>query len=118
MPAQPEGVRGVGADGETGGRISPQAPYPSSLAKCAVCRQTPKVGAECGNPARSDLCGGTGVTRFPTAINRSIACAANSATHAPSRSGLLLGVAFSLQPLTERHDDAVCGLKIRDLQPL
>src|SRR3954467_15716276 len=68
MPAQPEGVRGVGADGETGGRISPQAPYPSPLAKCAVCRQTPKVGAECGNPARSDLCGGTGVTRFPTAI--------------------------------------------------
>src|SRR3954447_15151951 len=68
MPAQPEGVRGVGADGETGGRISPQAPYPSSLAKCAVCRQIPKVGAECGNPARSDLCGGTGVTRFPTAI--------------------------------------------------
>src|SRR5208337_1661058 len=67
VPAQPEGVCGVGADGETGGRIPPKAPYPSPLAKCAVCRQTPEVGAECGNPARSDLCGGTGVTRFPTA---------------------------------------------------
>src|SRR5208282_6005907 len=70
VPAQPEGVCGVGADGETGGRIPPKAPYPSPLAKCAVCRQTPEVGAECGNPARSDLCGGTGVTRFPTANPR------------------------------------------------
>src|SRR5208283_1648890 len=69
VPAQPEGVCGVGADGDTGGRIPPKAPYPSPLAKCAVCRQTPEVGAECGNPARSDLCGGTGVTRFPTANN-------------------------------------------------
>ena len=67
MPAQPEGVRGVGADGETGRRVSPEAPYPASLAECAVCRQTPEVGAVCGNSARTDLCGGTGVTRFPTA---------------------------------------------------
>src|SRR5580700_3993113 len=67
VPAQPEGVRGVGADGETGGRISPKAPYPSSVAECAVCCQTPEVGAECGNPARSDLCGGRSVMIVPTA---------------------------------------------------
>jgi len=30
--------------------------------------KTPEVGAECLNWARSDLCGGSGVTRFPTAI--------------------------------------------------
>ena len=47
--------------------MAPETPHPSSLAKPAVCRQTPKVGAVCGNPARTDLCGGTGVTRFPTA---------------------------------------------------
>src|SRR5580700_60215 len=73
VPAQPEGVRGVGADGETGGRISPKAPYPSSAAKCAVCRQTPEVGAECGNPARSDLCGGRPVMVVPTANSKETA---------------------------------------------
>ena len=57
LPAQPEGVRGVGTDGETGRRISPQAPCPASLAQRAVCRQTPEVGAVCGNSARTDLCG-------------------------------------------------------------
>jgi hypothetical protein len=57
-PAQPESATGVAANGETGRRISPQAADPSSLAKCALCRQTPEVGAECPNWARSDLCGG------------------------------------------------------------
>jgi hypothetical protein len=33
-----------------------------------VRRQTPKVGAGCGNPARPDLCGGRSVTSVPTAI--------------------------------------------------
>ena len=27
----------------------------------------PSIGARCGKAARRDLCGGTGVTRFPTA---------------------------------------------------
>ena len=31
--------------------------------------QTPEVGAGCGNAARPDLCGGSEVTRFPTAIS-------------------------------------------------
>jgi len=34
----------------------------------AFCRQTPQVGAECPNRARSDLCGGGSVTGIPTAI--------------------------------------------------
>ena len=42
-----------------------------TLAKRALRRQTPKVGAVCGNPARTDLCGGRGVTRVPTAIAKS-----------------------------------------------
>jgi hypothetical protein len=67
LPAEPEGIRGLGADGEAGRRISPKAPCPASLAKCAVRRQTPKVGAECGNSARSDLCGGRSVMTVPTA---------------------------------------------------
>ena len=57
----------MGAHDETGRRVSPEAANPSSLAKCALCRQTPEVGAECPNWARPDLCGGRGVTRVPTA---------------------------------------------------
>ena len=37
-------------------------------AKPAVCRQTPEVGAGCGNSARPDLCGGRPATAVPTAI--------------------------------------------------
>ena len=42
--------------------------HPSSMARPALCRQTPKVGAECSNWARSDLCGGCPVTGIPTVI--------------------------------------------------
>src|ERR1700729_1835029 len=59
VPAQPEGVRGVGADGETGGRISPKAPYPSSVAEGAVCCQTPEVGPSAGLPL-ARICAGGG----------------------------------------------------------
>src|SRR5260370_22691626 len=45
-------------------------PHPSSLAKRALCRQTPKVGAVCGKAARTDLCGGRAVMDVPTAILR------------------------------------------------
>src|SRR6516164_8066815 len=34
-----------------------------------LCRHTPKVGAECPNGARSDLCGGRSVMSVPTAIS-------------------------------------------------
>jgi len=36
------------------------------LAKCALCRQTPEVGAECPNWARSELSGGRSETGVPT----------------------------------------------------
>ena len=49
-----------GTHGEAVERLAPQAEDPSSLALGALRRQTPKVGAECPNWARSDLCGGTG----------------------------------------------------------
>ena len=37
------------------------------LAKCPLLRQTPEVGAECPNWARSDLCGGRSAMGVPTA---------------------------------------------------
>ena len=45
----------------------PPPRVPASLAKCALCRQTPEVGAECPNWARSDLCGGRSAMGVPTA---------------------------------------------------
>jgi hypothetical protein len=54
---------------EAGGRLAPATANPSSLARGAVCRQTPEVGAVCGNSARTDLCGGRPVTGVPTANN-------------------------------------------------
>ncbi len=47
----------------------PQPPNPSSVARPTLCRQSPKVGAECLNWARSDLCGGCPVMGIPTAIS-------------------------------------------------
>ena len=43
-------------------------PWPPPLAAATLCRQTPEVGAVCGNAARTDLCGGCAVMRIPTAI--------------------------------------------------
>src|SRR5208283_1660524 len=57
------------ANDEAGRRIPPPATTPASLAKCALRRQTPEVGAECPNWARSDLCGGRSAMRVPTANN-------------------------------------------------
>ena len=39
------------------------------MAGSALPRQTPKVGAVCGNSARTVLCGGRAVRRVPTAIH-------------------------------------------------
>src|SRR5208283_1158327 len=68
--AQPKGRLHVETDEEAGGRLAPTAQNPSSLAASAVCRQAPEVGAVCGSPARTDLCGGRSVTSVPTAIGR------------------------------------------------
>src|SRR6476620_11502381 len=38
------------------------------MAERSLCCQTPEVGAECLNWARSDLCGGRAVMHVPTAI--------------------------------------------------
>lgn len=43
------------------------------MAKRAICRQTPEVGAQCVNCARWDLCGGRPVMGVPTAITPGIA---------------------------------------------
>ena len=51
------------------GSIRGTAASPASLAECALRRQTPEVGAECPNWARSDLCG----LRLVSAWN-SVAC--------------------------------------------
>ena len=57
-----------GTDRAVGQRLAPTTANPSPLARCALCSQTPKVGAVCPNWARTDLCGGRKVTRVPTAI--------------------------------------------------
>src|SRR6201987_6171991 len=66
-PAQPKSTSAMDANDETGRRIPPPATTPASLAKCALRRQTPEVGAECPNWARSDLCGGRSAMGVPTA---------------------------------------------------
>ena len=53
-------------DAITAGR--PRTAHPSSLARPALRRQTPEVGAGCSNWARPDLCGGCSAMSIPTAI--------------------------------------------------
>src|SRR6202023_431837 len=62
-----EGHLDVGADAETRQSLAPAAAHPSPLARAALRRQTPEVGAECVNSACSDLCGGCAAMRIPTA---------------------------------------------------
>lgn len=65
---QPEGGRHVGEDGPARCRVATAPALASSLARRAVWRQTPKVGAVCLNWARTDLCRGCRATSIPTAI--------------------------------------------------
>src|SRR5882762_7513986 len=51
-------------------RLAANPSHPSSVARAALRRQIPKVGAECLNWARSVLCGGLAAMRVPTAISR------------------------------------------------
>jgi group II intron reverse transcriptase/maturase len=67
-PAQPEGPDDMDDGGQAGGTLAPQAPDIPSLAVSTLPRQTPTVGAVCGNAARTVLCGGRAVMRVPTAI--------------------------------------------------
>ncbi len=68
--SQPEGRHDVGADRANRCGLVARAPNPSSLAREALRRKTPEVGARCVNCARRDLCGGCWVTGIPTAIAR------------------------------------------------
>jgi hypothetical protein len=47
--------------------MAAQTPLHSSLARTALRRHSPEVGAWCENAARRVLCGGCAVTRIPTA---------------------------------------------------
>src|SRR4029077_105846 len=67
--AKSEGLDDLGTGRAVGQRLAPKTAHPSPLARCALCSQTPKVGAVCPNWARTALCGGREVTRVPTAIN-------------------------------------------------
>src|SRR5215469_12029614 len=65
---QPKGRLYMGSDDETGRRLASRSAHPSFLARSALRRQTPKVGAGCSNWARPDPRGGCAVMCIPTAI--------------------------------------------------
>lgn len=65
---QSEGQSDVGSHDEDRCCMAAVAPSPSSMAKRAICRQTPEVGAQRVNCARWDLCGGRPAMGVPTAI--------------------------------------------------
>src|SRR5712675_3271892 len=69
MPAQPKSKNAMDTHDETGRRVPPPAASPASLAECALRRQTPEVGAECPNWARSELSGGRSETNVPSGNN-------------------------------------------------
>jgi hypothetical protein len=69
---QPEGSDVVDGHGQTGGSVASQDPDNPSLAFSAIPRQTPKVGAVCGNSARTVLRGGCSVMGVPAAIKSTL----------------------------------------------
>jgi hypothetical protein len=69
---RPETPHDMGSDRAARRPLAPQAANPPPLAKPTLRRQTPKVGAVCGKPARTVLCGGRSVMRVPTAIRNSV----------------------------------------------
>ena len=58
----------MGDGGQAGGPLASKAPDIPSLAGSTLPRQTPEVGAVCGNAALTVLCGGRPVMGVPTAI--------------------------------------------------
>jgi RNA-directed DNA polymerase len=64
----------MGPHDESSQRLATSNPHPPSVAKPALRRQAPEVGAVCGNPARTDLCGGRSVTSVPTANSFRLTC--------------------------------------------
>ena len=53
--------------------MAPATAHPPPLARTAICRHSPEVGAVCGKAARTDLCGGRGAISVPTATVAAIA---------------------------------------------
>ncbi len=58
ITAQPARSSGRGAHCSTSESLAAEAPIGAPLSRGPVCRQISKVGAVCGNAARTDLCGG------------------------------------------------------------
>src|SRR3989454_5074277 len=78
-PTQPKRRSHLGSDAEARGRLASATAHTSPLAQPPFGRHAPEVGAVCGKAARTDLCGGRGVTRVPTATTLHAACVALSA---------------------------------------
>src|SRR5271166_708611 len=70
--AQPAGPNDLGRHRQACRTLPAEAQDHPRLAVATLPRQTPKVGAVCGNSARTDLCGGRAVMRVPTAIQTSL----------------------------------------------
>ena len=74
LAPQPEKPGHLGADVPPGQALPAHDQDQAPLARNAVRRQVPMTGAQCGNPARWDLCGGPSARTVPTAtpMNRSL----------------------------------------------
>ena len=62
--AKSEGLDDQGTDRAVGQRLAPKTANPSPLARCALCSQTPKVGAVCPNWADGSVRGARGNSRL------------------------------------------------------
>src|SRR5262245_927587 len=67
--SEPEDADDVAEVHQTGGRLAAQCPQHAPIPGTTFRRHPPKVGAQCGSPARWDLCGGRGAILVPTAIS-------------------------------------------------
>jgi len=70
-------------------RLVAQSPQHAPIPRSTLCRHSPKVGAQCGNSARWDLCGGRGAISVPTAIAVQDRLAAQLRTQAEASAGQL-----------------------------
>ncbi len=68
---QPENPDQLGTDEPDRNPVATTRPHDAPLPRSALRRHTPKVGAQCGNPARWDLRGGPPVRAVPTATQDS-----------------------------------------------
>src|SRR6202043_469502 len=101
MSAQPKSTSAMDAHDETGRRVPPPAASPASLAECALRRQTPEVGAEGPNWARSELSGGRSETNVPTGKSISIVAVALAPQHVFETQW---GSGRRIEPIQDVHD--------------